>query len=186
MIALHLIFCMYGHWLPNDPRGSWSQYLRNQKLHEYGEIVPANTTQSLARQAHDVAQRLAAKEALQYEPVIITGIQALAISKGFAQAIQESGYAVFACAIMPDHVHLVVANHKQGPKTIVKHFKSRGTHWLNRENCHPAIPSVWSRGGWAVFLDSEDDCFSAIEYVNQNPIEKGLKPQNWSFVVPFR
>ena len=28
----HLILPMYGFWLPNDPRGSWSDYVRSWEL----------------------------------------------------------------------------------------------------------------------------------------------------------
>ena len=28
VIAYHLIYTTYGFWLPNDPRGSWSDFVR--------------------------------------------------------------------------------------------------------------------------------------------------------------
>ncbi len=27
IVAYHSIFCAYGFWLPNDPRGSWSDFV---------------------------------------------------------------------------------------------------------------------------------------------------------------
>jgi len=166
--------------------------LRNKKLLAFGEIVPANTTRSIAAKPHDAARRLAAKQSLQYPPVKLTGIQALAVIKGFARAVEENEYRVFACVIMPDHVHLVVAEHRIEPKMIIKHLKARATAQMNKENLHPFLdvpgkekPSPWARSGWAVFLDKESDVLRAIEYVKQNPVKDGLKPQNWSFVTPF-
>ena len=190
MIASHLVFGAYGFWLPNDPRGSWSTYLRNRKLLDYGDIVPVQTTRSVAANPHDVTRRLAAKESLQYPPVELTGIQALAAIKGFARAAEENEYCIFACAIMPNHVHLVVAEHRIEPKMIIKHLKARATTQMNKENLHPFRevkdrPSPWARGGWAVYLDTENDVWRAVKYVKQNPIKDGLKPQNWSFVTPF-
>lgn len=44
---------------------------------------------------------------------------------------------------------------------------------------------VWERGGWAVFLDDVSYVFNAIRYVEANPLEDGLSPQRWSFVVPY-
>ncbi len=38
VIAHHLIWTAYGHWLPNDPRGSGSFGIRNDVLAELGEL----------------------------------------------------------------------------------------------------------------------------------------------------
>jgi len=38
VIAYHLIWTAYGWWLPNDPRGSGSEELRNDILSELGDI----------------------------------------------------------------------------------------------------------------------------------------------------
>ena len=96
-------------------------------------------------------------------------------------------YQVFACAILPTHVHLVVAVHTNPPRRIIGHFKARATQSLNREGIHPLEnqASPWSVKGWAVFLDTDDEVFRAIEYVNKNPIKEGLPPQRWKFVVPY-
>ena len=34
--AYHLILTCYGFWLPNDPRGSWSDFVRSIELHRVG------------------------------------------------------------------------------------------------------------------------------------------------------
>lgn len=33
----HLVWTAYGWWLPNDPRGSWSQDIRVEKIEPLGE-----------------------------------------------------------------------------------------------------------------------------------------------------
>ena len=38
VIAYHLIWTAYGWWLPNDPRGSGSDTIRNDVLGELGEL----------------------------------------------------------------------------------------------------------------------------------------------------
>src|SRR6188474_3471484 len=76
VLAYHLIITTYGFWLPNDPRGSWSDYVRAWELFLFGG--PATRTQerrSLARDPHDVAKRLELKKHLAREPVVFTGLQ---------------------------------------------------------------------------------------------------------------
>ena len=187
MLASHLTFGAYGFWLPNDPRGSWSDYVRQRKLLEFGKASKVETKDSVAHLPHDVALRYNTKKALQFPPVAFDGIQARAVGNGFAIAVKESAYLVFACAILPTHVHLVVAVHTNPPRRIIGHFKARATQSLNREGIHPLEnqASPWSVKGWAVFLDTDDEVFRAIEYVNKNPIKEGLPPQRWKFVVPY-
>ena len=63
------------------------------------------------------------KSALRYPPVVFNGRQALAIADGIEKAISDSGYVVHACAILPDHLHMVIAWHRTDAHVIIGHFK---------------------------------------------------------------
>ena len=108
--AYHIIITTYGFWLPNDPRGSWSDWVRQWELVAYGKATKVSTRRSVAARPHDYQHRLEAKKALRYPPVSINGRQALAVAVGFKRAIAESGYVVHACSILPQHAHLVIAH----------------------------------------------------------------------------
>ncbi|MCE9592064.1 MAG: hypothetical protein K8S99_16270 [Planctomycetes bacterium] len=84
VIAHHLIFSAYGFWLPNDPRGSWSDFVRAFDLWKYGPATKVDTHRSVAGTPHDGNARLAAKESLRHPPVRFTGVQARFIGEGFA------------------------------------------------------------------------------------------------------
>ena len=60
--AYHLILTAYGFWLPNDPRGSWSDFVRSWELQRFGPATRTLERRSVARTPHNVALRLAAKE----------------------------------------------------------------------------------------------------------------------------
>lgn len=102
VLAHHLIFTAYGFWLPNDPRGSWSDWVRRWDLLRFGKATKVATRRSVAGSRHDVQLRLTAKRALRFPSVCFTGRQALAIGVGFRRAIEESGYVVYACSILPN------------------------------------------------------------------------------------
>jgi hypothetical protein len=110
--AYHCVFSAYGFWLPNDPRGSWSDWIRAAALLRHGNATMTDARHSLARNRHDAGKRRDAKQSLTYPPVVFTGLQARAIARGFVRAGEESGYVFHACAIMPDHVHLVIMRHR--------------------------------------------------------------------------
>ncbi len=114
VLGYHAIFGAYGFWLPNDPRGSWSDFVGSWELFRYGTATKTTDTRSRAWLEHKHAQRLAAKRALKHPPVEFNGVQARAIGAGFAKYVERSGLVVWACAILPDHVHLVTSRFRNG------------------------------------------------------------------------
>lgn len=186
ILAHHCIFSMYGFWLPNDPRGSGSDYIAAWDVFRYGVATKVYSRRSVAGVEHDRGARLAAKKSLKYPPVVVTGRQALAIARGFAVANREAGYPIHACAILPEHVHVVIGAHPRGIRTIVGHLKSRATRELRanglwQEESRP----VWGAHGWNVWLESVEDVERAARYVVLNPEKEGKRTQCWSFVMPF-
>ncbi len=194
ILGFHYIITAYGFWLPNNPRGSWSRIIRQWELLPYGPAGKVDSRRSLAGQAHDDADRIAAKRLLKYPPVQFTGVQARAIARGIDQAAVEAGYCVYALAILPKHFHAVIARHDRDAGRIATHLKSRATFRLNQEGLNPMgrfprkdgiLPSPWARNHWVVFLDSTERMRQAIAYVENNPLKEGKRLQRWSMVRPF-
>ena len=163
MLASHVIFGAYGFWLPNDPRGSWSTFIGSWELFRYGRATKTTESRSLAHRPHDYGVRMAAKRALHRPAVQFTGVQALTISRAFAGYAERSGLTILACAILPDHVHLVVGRHTIGIKQLVIQMKGEATGRLVDEGLHPfahlprkngAPPKCFAQGAWKVYLDT--------------------------------
>lgn len=192
VIAYHVVFSTYGFWLPNDPRGSNSDFVRAEHLRPFGDATKVNHRRSVAGVPHDAALRAAAKRALRLREVRLTGVQARAVARGFAKVIQKSGMVVLACAILPKHVHLVVARHRYRVEQVVNLLKGGATRQLLEEGLHPfahladangSVPTMWGRNCRKVFLNSDREVAKKIEYVEQNPLKEGKKRQRWSFVT---
>lgn len=192
ILAYHVILSTYGFWLPNDQRGSWSDFVRSYELYrDYGKATKVNTRHSVARTPYDPSLRRKARQSLLYPPVVLTGVQARAIGRGFAQQVAKSGYIVHACAILPDHCHLVIGRHKYLVEQVVNLLKGAASCRLIEEGLHPFQttrdergnrPSAWAEGLWKVYLDSHADVARAVRYVEENPLKDGLPCQRWSFV----
>jgi REP element-mobilizing transposase RayT len=193
VLAYHLIFTAYGFWLPNDPRGSWSDFVWAWELRRFGPATRTHERRSLAFEPHDYALRMQAKEALKYPAVVFDGVQAAIIGKSFAATSQARGYRIFACSILPEHVHMVVGRHQYHVEQVMRVFKQDATEALTRAGVHPLgrfseegkPPTPWTRKGWKVFLDEPEDILRARRYVEENPIKEGKRPQSWSFVIPY-
>jgi REP element-mobilizing transposase RayT len=188
VLGSHVIFGAYGFWLPNDPRGLWSEFVGFWELFRYGRATKTDERRSVANREHDRARRLAAKKSLKYPAVQFSGIQARAIGRGFGEYACDSGLVIWACSILPDHVHLVFARHRLPVEKLVIQLKGAATEQLADEGIHPfqsvvtKRPKCFARGEWKVYPDCEDDICRAITYVEENPIKEGKPRQRWSFV----
>jgi REP element-mobilizing transposase RayT len=187
----HLILSAYGFWLPNDPRGSWSEFVRSWELYKFGPATKTNEKRSLARVPHDSKKRVTTKKALKYPAVRFSDLQRNAIADGFAEAISEASYEVLACCIGFDHAHLIVARHQREIEKIAAHLKSKATMALTDAQRHPlrefrsysgSVPTPWAAGSWNVFINNQAYLLSAIRYVRQHPYKEGLRQQNWAFI----
>jgi REP element-mobilizing transposase RayT len=125
---------------------------------------------------------------------VFTGKQARSIAKGFAKAIRKNGYVVYACAILPTHVHLVIGRHHYKIEQVVNLLKGAATRQLMEDGLHPLakfadaqgnVPSPWAQELRKVFCFEPAEVRRKIGYVEDNPEEMGLPRQTWSFVVPY-
>ncbi len=194
VLASHVIFTAYGFWLPNDPRGSWSNFVGAWELRRFGPATKTTQRRSLAHERHDRERRLAAKSALKRPAVVFDGHQALGVIRGFQESVTKHRLRVFACSILPEHVHMVIARHRLKVESLVNLLKGAATRRLRDDGLHPfaheptsagRLPKMWTRGEWKVFLDSGRDIVRAIRYVEENPLREGRKAQHWPFVVSF-
>ncbi len=194
ILAYHLIISAYGFWLPNDERGSWSEFVRAYELAKFGPATKVTTRRSVASHQYDPARRASMRAALARKPVLFNGSQARAVAMGFADYIKRSKLPIYACAVLPDHAHLVVGRFRLPIERVCEQLKGAATAQLNCEKMHPfpgesysndRLPTPWARKGWWVYLDSDADVQRSVRYVCDNPIRAGLKSQRWSFVTPY-
>ena len=193
VVAYHLILTHYGFWLPNDPRGSWSEFVRAWELQAFGPATKTVERRSVAGLTHDHAKRLAAKNALAREAVELSGEQALAVAVGFGEYARRSGLVIIAASVLPKHSHLVVGRMEHDVEQTANLLNCAATTELTRRELHPFVdqpyrngklPTPWARGQWACFLNDNADVRRAITYVENNPVKDGKPVQTWSFVTP--
>lgn len=183
VIAYHLVWTAYGWWLPNDPRGSGSKIVRRDYLNELGELhFGRKRIQPAAWKVREFYKNVGAT--LMHPVLTFTNVHFNAIAETFATVIRENRYTRYACAIMPDHVHILIRKHKHLAEEMMVHLQ-RASHFRMRElGYRKGEERTWSSGsGWKVFLDHPDEVRRTIKYIDDNPVKMGLPGQDWPFVT---
>ncbi len=180
----HLIWTVYGYWLPNDPRGSTSTDVRTAAIKTLGELhfgrkkqqPSSKQLRAFQEQASDVLKHLVLP--LDEDDIALVG-------KIFGAEIAANGHVCYACAIMPDHVHMLIRRHRDLAEDIIKRFQEISRAALidmgKRALTHP----VWTYGGWKGFMNTRDDFTRTGKYVRANPEEIGSPEQEWDFVTKY-
>jgi REP element-mobilizing transposase RayT len=194
ILGIHVNFGTYGFWLPNDPRGSNSEYVRQSELLSYGKATKVRGRANVARAAHDRKLREEAKRRLKFPAVVLTGEQARSAAMGFGDSIRKNGYVVYACAVLPSHVHLVIKPHRYRIEQVINLMKGAATARMLLEGLHPLadcrdregkIPSPWQQECGHEFAFTVADMWRVIRYVEEKPLKEAKRRQRWSFVTKY-
>lgn len=184
VIAYHLIWTAYGWWLPNDPRGSMSREIRNDVIAELGDLhygrkkVQPPSAEIRAFYA-DAAKRL------KHELRTFTAAERTILGESFAQTIKTHRYTCYACAIMPDHVHILIRKHRDQSERMIEHLQDESRLRFRADGLRASDHPVWGGSGWKVFLDERPDVERTIGYIEMNPVKGRLPAQRWPFVKNY-
>jgi REP element-mobilizing transposase RayT len=184
VIGIHLQLTGYGHWLPNDPRGSNSEEIRKDELADLGPIRPGRQRIQPSRKELKAFYH-GANELLEFEPFWFDPAKRQALADAFQQVITDSRYTVWACAICSNHVHLCVRAHRDNAETMWTVLTDAGRKALRTFDDVPPEHPVWTRSPWKVFLHLPEDVWDRVDYVRKNPMKEGLPEQHWPFVTPY-
>lgn len=184
VIAYHLCWTAYGVWMPNDPRGSGSREVATLQIAELGELhYGRKRVQPPPAIVREFQQ--AAEELLKYSAIRFDSQHVDAIAEAFAETIAEETYTCYACAVMPDHAHLVIRKHLHRAEKMIDLLQEASRLRLSSDKLIPREHPCWTSGGWHGFLDSPAAVCRAIRYVENNSVKAGLPAQTWGFVTPY-
>jgi REP element-mobilizing transposase RayT len=185
MIAgYHLIWTAYGWWLPNDPRGSSSHEIRVERIAELGELHPGRKpVQPSSQEVRRFYQQ--ARLVLKHPLLTLDDSDWPLVVASFGEVIRAHGYTCYECAIMPDHIHLLIRKHRDWAETMTEHFQEASRQALLQAGRRPPGHPVWGGPGWKVFLNTRADMERIVTYIRQSPVKIGRPVQQWPFVRKY-
>jgi REP element-mobilizing transposase RayT len=184
ILAHHLILSSYGFWLANDPRGSGSDELREQKFADLGDIHHGRKTIQPTRTELRVFYQQATPR-LDYRPLWFGPREREMIGAAVHDVVERCGYTVWACAIGSNHAHVCVRYHRDKYETIWAKLTAQARTWLIAEKIVAPEHPVWAERPYSVYLHSAEDIRRTIAYVEGNPSKEGLARQAWAFVRSY-
>jgi REP element-mobilizing transposase RayT len=184
VVAHHLMWTCYGWWLPNDPRGSTSERVYTARL---AQLAPLRYGRKAVQPAwRDIRAFYAqASKLLQYPLLEFRGCDFAPVAQALEESLRAHRYTCYACAIMPDHVHLILRKHRHSAEQMIENLQTESRSRLSCSGLRDANHPTWTKGGWKVFLDHPTDVRRTIKYIDNNPIKRRLPGQRWSFVTRY-
>ena len=184
IIAHHLVLMGYGHWLPNDIRGSGSDSIRNEILQQLGDIHHGRKWIQPAREELKSFHQKA-KPLLEQDVVWFDDAMRSIVANSFALSAQQFGYTIYACAVLRNHAHLVVQRHKHAHDVMWRTFAEGSRQSLRVVAELSERHRVWGERPYSKFLYTPHDVVTRIDYVEGNPVKEGLPGQRWEFVKKY-
>jgi REP element-mobilizing transposase RayT len=182
--GFHLIWTAYGWWLPNDPRGSSSHEIRVEKIADLGPLhFGRKTIQPSGNEIKEFYQNAA--DVLTHPLLTFTDQEIDLIGVSFDRVIQEHHYTCYECAIMPDHVHILIRKHRDSAEMMIENLQQASRQDLINHGHRAPTHPVWGGPGWKAFLYKQEDFVRVIEYVRNNPLKIGKPRQRWGFVKEY-
>ena len=111
IIAYHIIFTTYGTWLPNDPRGSYSKGVYIEQLKSLGTVKYGRQNPQPSK---NILRKFWAVTKLNttQPPFFINDKIRPLVASGFRKVVDRLNITIPACAIMNDHVHMIILRSK--------------------------------------------------------------------------
>jgi REP element-mobilizing transposase RayT len=184
VIGFHLVWTAYGWWLPNDPRGSMSRAVVCEAIRALGPHhsgrKPIQPSSREIREFYSEARGVLKHELLTFNAAAIE-----ALADSFENTIRTHAYTCYACALMPDHIHMIIRKHRHHAEEMLATLQSESRDHLRRLGLRSAEHPVWGGPGWKVFLETRRDVERTIRYIEENPVKIGRIVQQWPFVTSY-
>ena len=185
MIAgYHLIWTVYGWWLPNDPRGSTSREVHAASIASLGDLhYGRKRVQPSGREIREF--REAARGVLKHPLLELSLADTNAVGQAFAETARTHSYTCYGCAILSDHVHVLIRKHRDQAETMIAALQDSSRISLRQAGTRAADHPVWGGPGWKVYLETREDMQRTIAYILKNLMQARRTEQMWPFVKPY-
>ncbi len=180
----HIVLLGYGHWLPNDPRGSYSREVFSPDLQplaeaHFGRRRTLPTREEMRSFFRESQHRLRYPTLWWDEP------QRRALCEAFGGVVREKDLTCYAAAVLQNHVHLLIRKQKVAVEVMWDWFVAAGRMAMVDGFFATTDHPVFSEGGCRRFKSSEKEMWGCVEYIEGNFRKHRLAYQRYPFVTEY-
>lgn len=184
IIAHHLVLTGYGHWLPNDPRGSDSLQTFTPELAAIAEMHfgrrKTQPSRDQLKEFHRKAEKLLAHPVLWFEQA-----GRARIAEAIGEVISEQHLVCYACAVLSCHVHLLIRRHRLRGHEMVTILKERIQRRMHESRTVPGEHPVFSADMRVYYKYDPRSVRACIDYIYGNFAKHRIPPVEYEFVSPY-
>jgi len=184
VIGHHMMLTGYGHWLPNDPRGSMSLDVYSPRLAELAQVhFGRKRRQPSLRELREFYEKAA--PLLAYPVLWFDSAKRQAIAKVIGSIVGREKLTCYACAVLTNHIHLLIRRHRLKAEEMLGILKRDIRDHLRASGSVPADHPVFSADHRVFFKSDPQAVRNCIGYIRRNFRKHGLPVQEYPFVTPY-
>ena len=184
VIAHHLMLTGYGHWLPNEPRGSMSLTTHSPKLAQLAHTHFGRRKRQPSLEELRAFYRKA-RPYLAHEVLWFGATGRKVIAEAMDDAIQRERFTCYACAVLTNHVHLLVRKHWLKGEEMSSLFREAAREELTAEGLAPKGHPVFSADVCDHYKSDPEAVRRCARYIEGNFRKHKLPVVKYDFVTPY-
>ena len=175
VIGYHIILTGYGHWLPNDPRGSLSHVIHAPEIarlgpSHYGRKEGQPSRAELAR------FKMNAGKALHFPLLWWDMVARQNLAYALGEVVLQNGLTCYACAILASHIHLLFRRHGMKAEAISPLLKEAGRERIRSLGFAPPDHPVFSADPCHHFKSTPAEMSECVQYIADNYVRHCVEP----------
>jgi hypothetical protein len=184
VIAYHIILTGYGHWLPNDVRGSMSHQVHSERLLQVAPLhhgrKPVQPTNDALREFHRAADPV-----LHFPLLWWDSGDRQSLADAFGDVVAKEKLTCYSCAVLRNHVHFLFRKHRLKADQISGAMKAAGQERMVDLRQAPAEHPVFSADCCHIYKSTPGEVRSCVAYVWDNYQKHRLEPAAAKWVTPY-
>lgn len=183
-VGIHLIWTTYGSWLPGDSRGHWSPL-----FDFYGNLIERGGQLNRA----DLNTQERALERMKEEAKILTPEETAVVADTLGTLVHRPDESsatihlpwVYAAAIEPNHVHLLLGPLQEPIGTVAGRFKGKTSSDVLKLPRNEGRERTWTAKYWKVFLFDSLALEAVKNYIEEHNVRRGLARAPFPWISPI-
>jgi len=108
-----------------------------------------------------------------------------ALAEAFSEVVQRERLTCYACAILSNHVHLLIRKHRMKAEEMYRMLTDASRAALRETGLAPEEHPVFSADCCHIYKSDTQTMWTCIRYIERNFDKHGITNERYPFVSPY-